>query len=89
MMSIEAMLKKIPVLSVTGDRKIYFDDIQYDSRKIRKGAAFVAIRGFHVDGHRFAQSAYDSGARVFFVEDKIQFPDATVVQVSDTRVLLS
>ena len=89
MMSVEAILKKIPVLSVTGDREIYFDDIQYDSRKIQKGMAFVAIRGFRVDGHRFAQSAYDSGARVFFAEDKIQFPHATVVQVSDTRALLS
>lgn len=89
MMSLEAMLEKIPVLSVTGDRKIYFDDIQYDSRKIEPAAAFIAIRGFNVDGHRFAKSAYDNGARVFFVEDKIQFPGATVVQVSDTRALLS
>lgn len=88
MMSVEAVINKIPVISVKGKKSVFFSDIQYDSRCIKKDDAFVAIRGFNTDGHAFIQSAYNSGARVFFVEESIEIPDATVIRVSDTRQML-
>ncbi|MCD8240904.1 MAG: Mur ligase domain-containing protein, partial [Lachnospiraceae bacterium] len=33
-----------------------------DNRRIEPGFLFVAIRGEHVDGHRFIPDAYEKGA---------------------------
>jgi UDP-N-acetylmuramoyl-L-alanyl-D-glutamate--2,6-diaminopimelate ligase len=37
--------------------------VQYDSRKIRRGDCFVAIKGTASDGHTFIQSAINQGDR--------------------------
>jgi UDP-N-acetylmuramoyl-L-alanyl-D-glutamate--2,6-diaminopimelate ligase len=42
------------------DRKVA--DIAHDSRKVRPGSLFVAVRGFHSDGHRFIPQALQQGA---------------------------
>ena len=36
--------------------------VEFDSRKVRPGALFVALRGEHVDGHDFAGAAGTAGA---------------------------
>jgi UDP-N-acetylmuramoyl-tripeptide--D-alanyl-D-alanine ligase len=36
--------------------------VEFDSRKVRPGTLFVALRGEHVDGHDFAEAARASGA---------------------------
>ena len=38
------------------------DDVQLDSRKMRKGAVFIAVKGTVVDGHQFIDKAIESGA---------------------------
>ncbi len=62
--------------------------VQYDSRKVKKGHAFVAIRGFATDGHRFLANAVENGASVLIVEE--QQPSLAVPQVvvPDTRKIL-
>jgi UDP-N-acetylmuramoyl-L-alanyl-D-glutamate--2,6-diaminopimelate ligase len=42
--------------------------VEYDSRAVRPGALFVAIRGFHADGHRFLPAAVAAGAAAVVVE---------------------
>lgn len=44
------------------------NDVQTDSRKIEKGALFVAIRGMVTDGHRFIEKAIENGAAVVLCE---------------------
>ncbi len=36
--------------------------VEYDSRNCHPGAVFVAVPGFHVDGHGFAAAAVRAGA---------------------------
>lgn len=43
-------------------------DITCDSRKVKKGFAFVCINGFTSDGHKFAASAVEAGAAVVIAE---------------------
>jgi len=43
-------------------------DIQSDSRKISKGALFVAVRGVELDGHSFIQKAVNQGAAAVVCE---------------------
>ena len=37
-------------------------DIAHDSRKVKPGSLFVAVRGFHSDGHQFISQAIKQGA---------------------------
>lgn len=46
-----------------------------DSRKVKKGQTFVAIKGYTVDGHDFIQSAINNGASEIIAEKDV---DATV-----------
>jgi UDP-N-acetylmuramoyl-L-alanyl-D-glutamate--2,6-diaminopimelate ligase len=37
-------------------------DIAHDSRRVKQGSLFVAVRGFNSDGHRFIPQALEQGA---------------------------
>ena len=62
----------------------------HDSRKAGPDALFVCIVGYVSDGHGFALSAYDKGARVFVAERALDLPhDALVLTVPDSRIALA
>ncbi len=64
-------------------------DIVYDSRKAEAGVIFVCLSGLKADGHKYALSAYEKGARVFVVEKDIQLPeDAQIIKVENSRTEL-
>lgn len=66
------------------------DNICYDSRKARKNGIFVAIKGETVDGHKYVDSAYQKGCRVFVVNDNMDLSDdAIMIIVDDSRNCLS
>lgn len=58
--------------------------IHYDSREVMPGGLFVAIPGFKVDGHDFADDAVERGAVVIVAEKPVDVP-AAVIRVSDSR----
>lgn len=63
--------------------------VQQDSRKIRKGDLFVAIRGRNEDGHSFISDALKRGAAAVLVDDRSAFlkykKQTDIVWVADTR----
>ena len=65
-------------------------DVIYDSRKVTPGCAFVCLKGFNVDGHKFIPDALEKGAVALIVEDDVKAPqDVTVVKTENTRVALA
>jgi UDP-N-acetylmuramoyl-L-alanyl-D-glutamate--2,6-diaminopimelate ligase len=60
-MELEAALAGVPTLARTGVTA-EITGIQYDSRRVRPGDLFVAMRGGATDGNRFLASALDRGA---------------------------
>lgn len=61
--------------------------ISTDSRSIRPGEAFLALRGERFDGHRFIGAAVERGAAVLIVDREHTFdgpPPAPTLRVSDT-----
>lgn len=63
-------------------------EITQDSRQVKPGTVFVAIRGTTGDGHQFLQKACDQGAIALVVEDDKNIPPAytgAVVKVHSTR----
>ena len=67
-------------------------DIAYDSRRVKPGSLFVAVRGFNSDGHRFIPQAVEQGAVAVVSE----FEDRTAsgaglpqIIVEDSRAALA
>lgn len=66
--------------------------IAYDSRRVQPGSLFVAMRGFHVDGHAYIERALAAGAAAVIYEDAAAAPLLTGVasaRVADARVALA
>lgn len=65
-------------------------DITYNSKTAGKDIMFVCLVGTSVDGHKYAQNAYDNGSRVFVCQREIDLPkDAITILVEDTRKALA
>lgn len=63
--------------------------VSTDSRAVRAGNVFFALRGESFDGHQFLDAALAAGARVLVVERPIETScDVAVVQVPDALVAL-
>lgn len=60
--------------------------IQFDSRKIKKGDIFVAIKGLTVDGHDYIDEVIKKGASVVYGQKDIKNPK--YVRVPDSRAKL-
>jgi len=68
--------------------------IAHDSRRVRPGAIFVAVRGERVDGHAFVDDAVRAGAAAVVVDeayagDHAPVGGAATVVVADSRLALS
>jgi UDP-N-acetylmuramoyl-L-alanyl-D-glutamate--2,6-diaminopimelate ligase len=62
------IIKDIEVLQVKGSTDRVLKDITFDSRKVKPGTLFVAVRGTQADGHDFIDSAVESGSEAVVCE---------------------
>src|SRR5207245_2211059 len=70
-----------------GDGNVSIDKISTDSRTLKRGELFVALRGKNFDGHKFVEAAVKTGAAGAIVDLgwKGEVPDNfTVIRVEDT-----
>ena len=79
---------------VSADLKLR-DDIEitglhYDSRKIKPGNIFFAIKGLKEDGNKFADDAVNNGAVIIFTEEDISIKsEIPVVKTGEIRKLMA
>lgn len=69
MKKIAALLEKIKVKSIIGDIEQEVQGIDSDSRNIKTGYMFIAVKGTVVDGHKFIDKAIELGAIAIVCED--------------------
>lgn len=76
--------------SIKGDTNLTIKSIEYDSRKVKKGSLFVAIKGGNIDGHSFIDEAIENGASAVIYSD-YNFKDqkTTFIKTPNTRKSLS
>lgn len=86
-MKLTDLLKGVKTLNINGDSDIDIAGINIDSRKIKAGHLFVAVKGTQVDGHQFINKAIELGAKAVLVEDMPTDlkEDVTYVQVVSTE----
>jgi UDP-N-acetylmuramoyl-tripeptide--D-alanyl-D-alanine ligase len=82
----------IPGAVVVGEAAVAFDRVHTDTRTLRAGDLFVALRGERFDGHDFLAAARAAGAVAAIAEGGLAAPGAADampgLQVPDTLVAL-
>lgn len=86
-MKLSETLKTIKTVNIIGSTDIDLTGINIDSRRIKAGHLFIAMKGTQVDGHRFIEKAIELGAIAVLLED---MPDSlhegvTYIQVASTE----
>ena len=64
-MQISKLVKDLNIVKTTGDverNSTEVLDVVYDSRKVKPGSLFVAIKGLQNDGHQFIKDAVRAGS---------------------------
>jgi UDP-N-acetylmuramoyl-L-alanyl-D-glutamate--2,6-diaminopimelate ligase len=83
-MRLETLIRPLLIRRVTGDLRTEISGIAIDSRQVKPGDLFIALRGFTVDGHRFVPQAVEKGAAAVMAEEPVE-AGVPVIQVPDTR----
>lgn len=68
MKKLSEILNNIPVLESTGSTDIDIAALQMDSRKVKPGDCFVAIKGTTSDGHAYIDKCIEQGAAAIVCE---------------------
>lgn len=58
--------------------------VQTDSRKIKKGDLFFALKGPNFNGNKYAQQALDDGAVLCIVDEETGLHDSRIIKVNDS-----
>ena len=62
--------------------------ISYNSKKTAPNDLFICLTGEHVDGHEYAEEAFDNGAIAFVVERRLNL-DAPQIVVENTSEIIA
>lgn len=69
-MKFNKLINEENIIESNGDLTIEISGIEYDSRKIKKGDVFVAVKGYETDGHKYIESAVKNGASAVIMQEK-------------------
>lgn len=86
-MKLNEVLKNITPIKIVGNDNVEITGVNIDSRRIKAGHLFVAIRGTQVDGHQFIDKVIELGADAVLCEELPEklSDHVTYVQVESTE----
>ena len=86
-MKLQELLKNTKPLAVAGDMDQDITGVDIDSRKVKDGHLFIAMKGTQVDGHQFIPKAIVLGAKAVVCQDmpEEKADGVAYVQVADTE----
>ena len=86
-MKLNELLKNITPIKIIGKDDVEITGVNIDSRRIKTGHLFVAMKGTQVDGHQFIGKAIELGAISVLCEDlpEVLQEGITYVQVESTE----
>ncbi len=77
-------------LSNTLNKKINFNfkGVSIDSKKIKKGNLFIALKGKNKDGHDYVSNAFKNGASFCVISKKIKKANNRLIKCKNTKTFL-
>lgn len=85
-MKLADALNSIPVIAVTGSTDVEIADVVFDSREVKPGSIFCALKGEGSDGHHYLDQALEAGALAVLSERAYPgVSGVTWVQVAKSR----
>lgn len=81
----------INVLKLTGPEDTPVTSLAYDSREVKEGTMFFALKGIHTDGHNYIEKAIASGASAIVHSDDpdVFHNNIAYIKVEDSRRAMS
>ena len=73
-------ISEVRTLGVSGAGDVEVSDVQYDSRRVRAGHVFVAMRGETTDGNRYVEAALTAGASAVVTDSRDVFEQLSAAQ---------
>jgi UDP-N-acetylmuramoyl-L-alanyl-D-glutamate--2,6-diaminopimelate ligase len=77
------ILYHVHLEGISGSTDVVINDLQIDSRKVKKGSLFIAVKGTLSDGHVYIDKAIEKGAVAILCES---FPSSLKEGISYVRV---
>ena len=94
-MELKKILLGIEGIKAKGNLDLDIKGIENNSKEVKQGFMFVAIKGFSTDGHKYVESAIENGASCVMLQEGCDFkslniPDSvTILMVKNTREALA
>lgn len=94
-MNLKELLSGVENYKIRGNEELEIKSIENNSKNVKPGALFVAIKGFDFDGHEFIDEAIEKGAIAVMLDisadlKSIKLPkDMTVILTDNTRAVLA
>ncbi|MBS5794249.1 MAG: UDP-N-acetylmuramoyl-L-alanyl-D-glutamate--2,6-diaminopimelate ligase [Clostridiales bacterium] len=91
-MILKELIKNLKYIKLIGNKNVEISHLTIDSRKVKKGSMYGAIKGFNVDGHKFIKNCIKNGASLIVCEDLEDFcidDNVAILQVENTRKALA
>ncbi len=95
-MELKNILMGLQGLKAKGNLELDIPNIASDSREIKEGDLFIAVKGFEVDGHDYIENAIKAGAKAILLNEdrakdfiKIIPENVTIVSAPDTRIAMA
>lgn len=91
-MILKDLIKNLKYIKLIGNENVEISNLTIDSRKVKKGSMYGAIKGFNVDGHKFIKNCIENGASLIVCEDLEDFcidDNVAILQVENTRKALA
>lgn len=94
-MELKKILQGLEGIKAKGELNLEIKGIEENSREVKEGYLFIAIKGFAVDGHKYINNAIENGAKAIMIEEGcdtklFKIPEGiTIIMVNNTRKALA
>lgn len=89
-MKLADVIAFLPQSRVSGSGDATFEHLTDDSREVRDGSVFVAVKGHLSDGHQYLTTAIEAGATIIVAQTApVEGYSGTWIQVPDTKQALA
>jgi UDP-N-acetylmuramoyl-L-alanyl-D-glutamate--2,6-diaminopimelate ligase len=74
------LIEEVTAVGASGDSALEITGVEYDSRRVKPGAVFVAMKGGSTDGNRYVDKAVGAGALGIITDSAPMFDHLLVYQ---------